>query len=311
MSTSRLLVLLVSVCLSLPVLTMNAGAAPPTIGIAPLYHEIPNVGRGVSRLLISECSAGHLQIIGAQHVAGLLEEHGLRAGDLLAADPEIVRQLSASMDYLVAGEVVAFVLAGKDHPVSLGDELSDLGRLLGSGNDVAHVALEISLYRTADGMEAGHWLVEGVESREGTRLKALTIGWAGSVDFLSDEFRETMMGHATYKAAGQVLYRLFGEFPLEGEIIGVSGDAVVVDLDTGDGIEIGDELLVVTRSYIRNSAGEEVWNDDRPVGSVEVVEIKAGRCLCLVLDGAGMIAEGDIAVPLTARYVLPQITDKQ
>lgn len=309
MSTSRVIVKLAFVCLLSIGLPLHVAAAQPTVGITPFLATIPNVGRGISSILTVEASAGHLQIIGAQRITAVLEEVELTPRDLLTPSTEDLAQLKDTMDYLLAGEVIAFTIADKDHTADLSDEFNDLSRMMGEGGIVAHVALEMRLLRTADGVELGRWTVEGLESREGTRMKTLTMGWAGSTDFLTDEFRETMIGHATYKAIGQVLYRLFAHFPLEGSIIGISGDAMVVDFDDTDGLAIGDELTIIRRSAIHNSQGEAVWVDDQAIGSAEVVEFQPGRCLCLILEGAGMIAEGDIAIPLTAHYTLPEYTD--
>jgi hypothetical protein len=44
---------------------------------------------------------------------------------------------------------------------------------------------------------------------------------------------------------------------------------------------------------------------------VQVVAFQPGRCLCLILDGAGRIAEGDEARPLVMRYTLPAVTDDE
>ena len=212
-------------------------------------------------------------------------------------------------DYMLVGEITAFAISDKDQAIDLSDELNDLGRLVGQGSESAHIAMDISLISTADGEALAHWLIEGIESRDGIRMKTLTYGWMGAVDVKSDEFRETMIGHATYKALGNVILNLYELFPVEGEVLAVSGDAVVLNIDGTSGLEIGDEITIVHRRVITNSDGVVAWKDDEPVGRVEVIEFQPGRCLCMVLEGSGGITEGDIAIPVISRMILPQYAD--
>jgi curli biogenesis system outer membrane secretion channel CsgG len=285
-------------------------ADAPVLGVAPLEHPIPNVSLGLARLLSEEMAAsGYLRMVGVGEVAAALEQAGAGQGARQLPGDADLSFLADVVDYLLVGEVVAFTIADRDRLVDLGDDLADLARLTGTGSVVAHVALSLRLVRVSDGVELKRLQVVGVESRSGTRMKEISAGWMGSVDFASAEFSETMIGHATFKAVGQVLWELYDLFPLVGEVLALSGDTVVIDLDERSGLRLGDELLVLRPVAISNSAGEVVWEDAERLGSVRVVAFQPGRCLCLILDGAGSIAEGDQVRPLIMRYILPVKAD--
>lgn len=303
--TSRLIPFLL--CLVwLIALTPAAEAAASRIGVAPLEYEIPHVGEGLARVLASEISmCGYLHVVGVDEVARAMRRAGLDAGvpDDVTADQ--LAPVADLTDYLVVGEVVSFTVGDRDQVMDLGKDLNDLSRLLGTGSEIAQVALSLRLLRTADGAEVDHWLVEGYESRAGLRTGRISTGWAASVDFGTAEFSETMIGHAAYKAITDFLVRLYDRLPLRGTVLAVTGDSVVIDLDDTYGLQAGDELTIVRVNDITDSGGNSVWEDAERVGGVQVVEFQPGRCLCLILDGGGKIAEGDEARPLILRYLLP------
>jgi curli biogenesis system outer membrane secretion channel CsgG len=305
--TSRLLILLLGLA-GLIGLTPAAEAAAPRIGIAPLAYEIPHVGEGLARVLASEVSTcGYLHVVGVDEISAALEQAGQQESLIGELPADQLAALSGLADYLVVGEVVSFTVGDRDQVMDLGKDLNDLSRLLGTGSEIAHVALNLRLLRTRDGAEVDRWLVEGYESRSGLRSGRISTGWAASVDFGTVEFSETMIGHAAYKAVAQFLVHLYDRLALRGTVLAVSGDSVVIDLDDTYGLLAGDELTIVHVKDITDSEGNVVWEDAERVGSVQVVEFQPERCLCLILDGGGRIAEGDEARPLVIRYWLPAV----
>ncbi len=281
-------------------------ANQPVLGVAPLEYKIPKVGKGITEILINEISAsGYYDLLDSDSLAEAIEKSAFKSwptGDLKRKQRRILGQ---SMDYLLCGKVTTFTVSDKDSSFDLGNEFNDLHALLGGGSEAAYVVLDLAMIDVHDGIVVDRFTVEGIESKRGERVKAVTFGWAGSVDFESDEFRETQLGRATYKAVGEPLYELYRKLPLTGAVIRVFQDSVVLDWGSGLGIEIGDEITILHARKITNSAGETIWVDETPVGRVEVVEFQPDRCLCLILEGAGMIEEGDLARPITARYSVP------
>jgi len=285
-----LLILLVTFALS------AAWAGQPVIAVAPINHESPSVRDGLAELLVAEIAAsGYLRSIAVD--------------EAVVSDIAQLPALIDVADYVLFGEVAAFNVSDRDQKMDLGSEFADLSRMMGTGGDVAHVVLNLRLVEVATVTEVKRWQAEGVESRDGLRQDSLHTGWLGSVDFTAAEFSETMIGHATLKAIGNALWELYQWLPLRGMVLAVSGDAVVVNLDENNGLAVGDELTIVRVREIVNSSGEVAWRDAERLGSVQVLEFQPGRALCLVLDGAGLIAEGDEVRPVVASYTLPMESD--
>jgi hypothetical protein len=185
-----------------------------------------------------------------------------------------------------------------------GADLSDLMRLAGKGRKVAHTSFQLVLSEPG-GTSIYEAICEGVESRHGKALPSENSAYYAGVNFLSDDFRLSMEGRATYKAIGAALEGLYAALPQRGEVLAVSGDAVVVSLGSDGLVEVGDRLSIYRDQGISNGAGTVVWPNLRLIGSAEVVELRPKSCLCLILDGAFDLAEGDVVKPQVSREMFP------
>lgn len=289
---------------------LPAFAQRPVVAVAPFGHDVPNIRTGLADQLWRQLlGSGRYEMADDERVAGLLKELDYDAADARPTTEQIMG-LAGEADYLLVADVTAFDIVERDAVLQFGWELRDLATMFGGQDRVAYVAFDVRLYSTADGGELTRYTVEGMENKRGVRLKNLTLGWLGSADLDSDEFRRTNLGIATYKAIGEIMRLLYEQFPLEGSVLAISGDALVLNLDERSGLLLGDELTVIRRSAITNDAGEQVWESAERIGSCKVVEFQPGRCLCQVLDGLGVIQEGDVVVPLYENITLPQETDR-
>lgn len=291
-----------------------AHAARPKLALAPFSHGTPNVRLGLAAAMAQELAgAGHFDVVTGETVTAALTQAGFtgKPGANPGLDAPNLAGLAGMADYLLVTQVTAFTLADKDPAFDLGRKLSDLGQRTGLGGRVAQVGLDFKLIRLSDGAEALAFHVEGLESRHGVAINNLSQGWLSTTKYDSDEFRRTNLGRAFYKAVGQALYELYAEFPLTGTVLAVTGDSVIIDLDQRAGVQIGDEILLLRDTPVTNAAGETVWREQQRVGSAKVVEFQPGKALCLVLDGAGQIAEGDTARPQSERLVLPLEADRE
>jgi hypothetical protein len=288
-------------------------AAGPRVGVAPFIHEVPNIRTGLAAVFTQELQGnGRMTMAAPSVVARVLNS----SADLEQAfneglAPEQQAALSEDMDYLLLGKAVAFGLAAKDKPVDHSRDLNDWGRMVGGDSEVAQAYFELRMLDLRSGETLLRTSVEGLESKHGTRLRYLSYGWLGTIDLTTDGFRRTTLGRATYKALGALLYEIYPHFPLTGEVLAVSGDTVVLDLDTRSGIRIGDELSIYATRNIFNALGQPVYRSEQRIGGAQVVELKPGRCLCLLLDGAEQVQEGDRARPLQERWVVPEETEAQ
>jgi hypothetical protein len=306
---SRLSVVLSIVCASLVFVYPVPAAALATLGVAPLAYNVPNIGEGLAALLSSELDAsGIAAVTHPARVAAVLDNAGVEPADYLRLLPDNIAALTASgldLDYLLVGELTAFSIEDKDVRLDLGSQFRDLAALYGGGNQIAQVRLELRLLRLSDCTELARISAEGLESQHGTRMRTVTLGWEAGVDMQSDEFRQTMLGRAAYKAIGEAIHQLAALLLPGGSVIAVSGDSVVLDIGKQSGVELGDELTILRDASLANNLGQVVWDAEQRLGSVQVIELRPDTCLCLVLDGYGALAEGDLARPFVTRVRLP------
>jgi curli biogenesis system outer membrane secretion channel CsgG len=291
-----------------------AHAARPTLAIAPFVHNTPNVRLGLAAAMAQELAgAGHFDVVTGETVTAALMQAGFtgKPGSSPGLDAPNLAGLAGVADYLLVTQVTAFTVAEKEPTFELGRKLSDLGQRTGLGARLAQVGLDFRLIRVNDGAEILALSVEGLESRHGVAINNVSQGWLSTTKYETDEFRRTNLGRAFYKAIGQALYELYAEFPLEGTVLAIAGDSVIIDLDQRAGVQIGDEIMLLRNNPITNTAGDPVWQEQQRVGSAKVIEFQPGKALCLVADGAGQIAEGDIARPLSERLVLPLEADRE
>jgi len=310
-STERSRCWALAIALAVVLFCSPADAARPVIGIVAFTHHQASIGYGLAAILAEELGAsGVADVVPPQALEDVLTEADTPFASALLTSEDLA-MLAGSMDYVLVGDVQSFTVADKDTKLDLGHQFRDLSELIGGQSKVAQVVIDLRLLRVADGTEVGSLTVEGRESQYGVRLRTVTMGWASSVDFHSEEFRQTNLGRAAYKATGQAVSWLAGVLPLQGSVLAVTSDAVVVDLGAEAGVAVGDELTVFRVDAVSNNMGAAVWTNEQRVAAVQVVQVREDRCLCLVLDGQGAIAEGDTVRPLVQRLSLPLETDSQ
>jgi hypothetical protein len=291
----------------------RAVAAAPRVGIAPFVHEVPNIRMGLANALRQQLDGNGRMTLVAPSVVAMALPDGAALERAFNEGLSHAQQaaLADEMEYVLLAKATAFGLAAKDRPVDHSRDLNDWGRLFHGDNEVAQAYFEFRLIDLRSGQSGLRASVEGLESKRGTRLRYISYGWLGTIDLTADAFRRTTLGRATYKAFGALLYELYPHFPLTGRVLAVAGDSVVLDLDARSGIKAGDELSIFAIRDIENASGEPVYSSEERIASAQVVELKPGRCLCLLLDGAGQVQEGDLARPLQERWVVPEETEGQ
>lgn len=281
--------------------------------VLPLLHEVPRAGTGLAALLASELAAsGRYEVLPPAIAAETLDDKAAWKR-LCLGSPGCgldAAGLNGYGEFVLAGSVLALDIYDKDVKLDLGADFRDLGAMVNGQNRIAQVKLELHLLRCSDGAEFWSGEVEGLESQRGVRRHHSTIGWLSGLEYGSDEFRQTQLGRAAYKAIGQALREIYAALPLEARVLAVTPGAVVLNLNEHAGLILGEELQVFARDELQNSQGLTVWSSERRVGAVQITQFQPGRALCLILDGQDSILEGDIARPLNEPLLLPLETDK-
>ena len=115
------------------------------------------------------------------------------------------------------------------------------------------------------------------------------------------------------QAAGRVAQQVAAAFPkLQGLIVGVEGDRILIDLGAEDGVYEGMELQVFREGgeFRHPITGQPLGKMDKEIGLVRVVEVRDRSSVAQVLSEAknlaegGSIAEGDLVRISGARLFL-------
>lgn len=181
---------------------------------------------------------------------------------------------------------------------------ADLLRLSGKGSRTAQVEFRLRV-EDANGSLLWESEYEGIESRHGRQLPSENDAYLAGLNFLSDDFRLSMLGRASYKAIGEALADVYAALPQRGRVMALAGDSAVVDLGSAGHVAKGDRLAVFRDLGIANSLGQVVWPHLVQCGTLQVTDLRPNACLCLLLDGSLEVSEGDAVLPLVLKESYP------
>ena len=115
-----------------------------------------------------------------------------------------------------------------------------------------------------------------------------------------------MIGKATYKAMAEVLRKLYGEFPLQGEVLVRDGGTLIIDIGEASGIRKGEILEIFRVTELKGKQGEVVWEKEEMVGTAQVTEFQKGCCMATITTGRNDIGPGMAARPEKVHEYLPE-----
>jgi len=254
------------------------------------YHD-STIGDGLTAIIITHLAeSGRFEVI---QRGESLEEVELGQSGYIEPDAAVEMGRALGVDYILAGQVTNF-----------GYEESSAGGFLGDSEGVdvaisrqrADVRLDFSVIDTVTGATVLAASAEGEESETGVYISGADWpDWIGSIEFGSDEFAESMIGHATLKAVENLMDQLFGYFPIQAPLLAVTEDFVVIGIGANAHIEKDMEFEVYRLGAVTDSNGEVVWKDRTLLGRVRVTEVDITSCKAVWVTGGGFM-EGDLCV---------------
>ena len=213
----------------------------------------------------------------------------------LRPDMAIEMGRSLGVDYILLGRVADFWHEETD----IGGFTRAAGGFgnLDSEKDKAVVRLDFSLVDVATGTTVLAASEEGKERETGASVSgARWDDWVrGGISFDSEEFKDSMIGHAAIKAVDNLVKRVLELFPIQGFVLAVAPTFVVVDVGSTAGLEEGMEFEVYRVSAVTNAAGEMVWENRTLVGRVRVTEVQPESSKAEIISGSDFM-EGDICI---------------
>jgi len=261
----------------------------------PNYYN-STIGNGLTSIVITHLTkSGRFDVISRGDNLGLIiEEISLGEAGYIEGGEEIEKGHVLGVDYILSGRVTNF-----------GYEESSAGGFLGAiggfggvdlSEEKAVVRVDFQLVDALTGLTVLAETAEGKESEHGIRISGADWGnWIGSVEFGSDEFMDSMIGQATLKAVENLMDQILPLFPVQGPILAVTPDFVIIELGANAGIEEGMILEVNRVELITNSSGEVVYEDEEFIGRVRVIDVDLTSCKAVIESGSGFL-EGDICI---------------
>ena len=145
------------------------------------------------------------------------------------------------------------------------------------------------------GVAQGH----GESSRESTSMTGGGGGWSGwgggHVDFGASDFRNTIIGEAINNAVAQLAQGLEADnakfqartIVVEGLIAAVVSGQIVLNVGSGTGIKVGDQMNVerVTQEIKDPSTGQVIRRLATPIGVVRITDVDAKSAVAVAVSG--------------------------
>jgi curli biogenesis system outer membrane secretion channel CsgG len=182
-----------------------------------------------------------------------------------------------------------------------GGRLNFKGISLGGSGGKAEINITIYLMDTSTGQVKASTKVVGQSGRKG-----LSFGYSGSkLGGLTgdvDAYKKDNVGKACEDACGQALQFLIKQLdklPWEASILSVSGEKIIINRGSREGIEVGSKFDVgTTEELVDDDTGEVLDVEMKKAGQIEVTEVKEKIAYCKPLSGGSKLTKEMSAFPV-------------
>lgn len=299
-----MITLLMSV--TLPIGWVGAAEKLPKIAVLPFddgsikdrwWDDNFDVGKGVGDELVTallNLTPKTFRVIEREQVDKIIQEQDF--GTSGRVDTRSAARIGKvlGVQYLVMGRVTEFSVKSSNGGLSLG------GNSLGVKKSKAVVAIDARLVDTTSAEIIASVTGRGEKNQSGL---SLSVDY-NSVDFGSDEFRETNLGIALRDAVGQAAKGLsekvkggpVNDGPILGSVAYANGNKVIINVGSGEGVQV-DMIFVVQRviEEVKDPDTDEVLDTVvEKIAEIKVTEVKEKSSTCTVIKKVS--AKYEIAV---------------
>jgi curli biogenesis system outer membrane secretion channel CsgG len=269
-----------------------------------------DIGKGISDLLVDRLlSEGSYSIIERRKLDLILAEQNFSTSE--RADSSSAARIGKvlGVNAIILGSVTQFGTEKKDfNAAGIGGGRGGLGGgRMGTREGKASVGITARIIDINTGEVLASSTGRGQSSRSGLLLGGLVIGsggfGAGSVNMNSREFRETILGEATYAAVNDLARQLTlfshkvpsSSQEIHGLVADVSGSSVILNVGRDHGLEAGTTLHVlrVARTVKDPATGKPLREIVTEIGQIRVDEADKDSSTATIISGNG-IKLGDI-----------------
>jgi curli biogenesis system outer membrane secretion channel CsgG len=269
-----------------------------------------DIGKGISDLIVDQLvKDGTYSVIERKQLDTILAEQNFSNSDRADASTAAKIGKVLGVNVIIVGSVTQFGTEKKDFNVgALAGRFGGFGAgKVGTQKGKANVAVTARAIDVNTAEILASATGKGESQRSGVLLGGLGAGsggvGGGEVNMGSSEYRETILGEATYQAVGQVSRELIGasgKIPtttveIRGLVADVSGDSVILNVGTSQGVQPGTTLKIlrVTRVVKDPATGKVLREITEQVGQVRISEADASSSSGKIVSG-NEVKTGDL-----------------
>jgi curli biogenesis system outer membrane secretion channel CsgG len=281
--------------------------------VQAVFGTNQDIGKGITDLLIDKLvNDGTYRVIDRQAMAKILAEQNFSNSN--RADPNSAAQIGKllGVQIIIIGDITQF--GSDDRKIGAGGGGGGIGGFglggIGLKKSKATVAITARMIDVNTGEILASSTGTGTSERSGALLGGGGAGsgggGGGGLDMSSSNFGQTIIGEAVHKSVDQLGAALDADaaklpataapprVPVAGLVADVSGDQLVLNVGSGQGVQVGD-VLAVTRTgrVIKDPAtGKVLRSIDTDIGTVTITSVDASSSVG-TFAGAGAVKVSD------------------
>jgi len=282
---------------------------------ASLFGTNVDIGKGIQQMLVTDLvKDGSYSVIERAVMDKILSEQNFSNSN--RADPNSAAKIGKllGVDAIIVGNITEFGNETKNQGIGGGGGGGWTGALGGfhHSKSNANVAINARIVNIDTGEILGVAEGKGTSSRSSTGMGGGGGNWnghgGGAVDFGSSDFQNTIIGEATKAAVDQLSTGLVADAPkisvrtiiVEGEVAGIDGGQVVLNVGAKAGIKVGDQFQVmrVTMEIKDPTTGKVIRRMTNTLGVVKATDVDDLSAVCSVISGSGF-KTGDMVKTVT------------
>ncbi|MFY9859783.1 MAG: CsgG/HfaB family protein [Candidatus Cybelea sp.] len=302
----RLLSLLIAAGLATAPLTVAAqsGPRPPiavldfsTQGLTSDWYGNFKPGVALSDLLTDQMvNGGRFNVLDRTHLSSTLGEHQLAASGEVDPASAIKAGQLVGAHYLVTGNIIQLDQTGQSG-ASAGSLLPGPFGAAAGGVSTHRVTIKVAV-RVIDA-KTGQ-IVQSFSdeaSRSGTSWNASGVsGYAGG-SYSNEQFVNSDMGHLIDDEASKIAASLdpshFNSGPvapkLTGHIAQVSGQTVIINIGSNNGVQPGQTFLIVKSKSLVDPTTHQTLHVDENVGRLQIDTVSSNAAVGHMLSGTAAV----------------------
>lgn len=264
-----------------------------------------DIGAGIADIVINDLvEEGSFRVIERRAINDVLAEQEFSNSD--RADPSTAARIGKllGVDAIVIGSITQFGAETKERSIGgIGGGWGGFGGAkVGTSEGKANVAINARVVNVETGEILAVARGEGDSSRSGLLLGGSGGGHggfgSGEIDMRSSDFRETILGEATYEAAREVARGVTSsrnripaqERVLRGLVAYAADGTVILNIGSDQGVEVGMELSVerVSKTIKDPATGRVLRELTDPVATIRVTQVDAASAEASIVSGSGI-----------------------